>query len=231
MIEDLIKVIEELIKWTNSNSGFLSLLLFIATLLIGLVSGLYSSLTSRSKIKVEILKRPAVCMVEKIEKTHSRASFGVYLKIVNIGYSPVDIDSVFLSFQTQSKAWSEKLSSTVCKSEFFEVLDGNKLKILPFLMQMSPNAVADNSSYLNRGQQKNGIVYFESEPMIDSELPFHNQEFKIKIKLFLKDTLGKSYLKDGEVFLVQPQVLRESICSEFGNTKNDLKPKGTESID
>jgi len=215
-------VIEELIKWSNSNSGFLSLLLFIATLLIGWFSGIYSSLTSRSKIKVEVLKRPAVCMVEKIDKTNSRASFGIYLKIVNIGYSPVDIDSVFLSFQTQSKAWSDKLSSTVCKSEFFEILDGNKLKVLPFLTQRIPGAVGDNSSYLNRGQQKVGIVYFESDPLINSELPFNNRESKIKVKLYLVDTLGKSYLKDGEVFLVQPQVLRKSICSEFGNTKKNL---------
>lgn len=39
--------IEELINWTNKNSGFLSLLLFVVTFALGLISGAFKSLIKK----------------------------------------------------------------------------------------------------------------------------------------------------------------------------------------
>jgi hypothetical protein len=63
----------ELINWTNINSGFLTLLIFVIILLFGWMSGIFNNLRHRPKFIIDIIPDPTFCSVLKQER---------YIKII-----------------------------------------------------------------------------------------------------------------------------------------------------
>jgi hypothetical protein len=45
----------EIIKWSNENAGFLSIILFVVALFLGWISGIFQSLRKRPKFEIRII--------------------------------------------------------------------------------------------------------------------------------------------------------------------------------
>lgn len=58
MVEMLtVAFMNDLAKWSNDNSGFLSIILFLATIGIGWVSGIFALIRNKPKFKIDIINQ------------------------------------------------------------------------------------------------------------------------------------------------------------------------------
>jgi len=53
----MISIIDDFIQWANANSGFISVLLFVLTMILGWLSGVFRSLLRKPKFRIEVLKQ------------------------------------------------------------------------------------------------------------------------------------------------------------------------------
>jgi hypothetical protein len=80
--------------------------------------------------------------------------FKVLRKVIN--FDNINFKNSFLN------EWSEEIPLTVALEDFYVKIDNDLYKAYPFLIQTSFLKIDDSTSFLVRGQQTNGIVYFES---------------------------------------------------------------------
>lgn len=222
------ETMEQLINWTNDNSGFLALILFLVTIFLGSVSGIFKALKRKPLLKVEVLPGPTFCASFDTPRTWNghqthRTAISLYLSITNVGSAPTDIKSIHVGYKSQNHSfpfrwlWLKEL--TVSKSDF--VMDlGEDSKVFPFLMQK--NQLADNQvdTYLLEGKRCNGVVYFEQEESWGNCLPRINEN-RMKIKVRVYDVYGKDYSVTSVINKVTLDAARK-VCEKFGETRESL---------
>ena len=104
-------MLETLIHWANQNSGFLGLLIFVATLLLGWVSGIFRYLRHKPEFKLEVIPGPTLCCVITTGKKHEefdihRTGISLYLSVTNIGTSASSIKTIQVAFHWHLKPFS-----------------------------------------------------------------------------------------------------------------------------
>lgn len=218
MIENItVSIIEDLIKWSNENSGFLSVVLFIATICIGWISGLFSLIRNKPKFKIDIINQCTFYSTLILEKTYKgypvhKTAFVIYCKITNIGYSASDIGNIQLIYQrSDCKRFLHKkryVKETICCSDFiYEFKESGNTKVFPFLKQVNqliPNYNCE--TYLPAGKSKNGIIYFEEDEAYGNLYPIKNKDKTTSpIILEVKDIYGKTYRKKVDIKYVEPE--------------------------
>jgi hypothetical protein len=199
-------------KWSNSNEGYISLLAFFITLILGLVTGLFKSLIKTPKVKVIFLEKMKFYSNFEIDlKFHNqrddkiypvhKTAFVVYMKISNIGNTPTSIEKIFLGYYTKKamfwkkylwlpmlhtpQAFSIPLKATRPNSE-------EKLLMLPTLITGGLFKQAD--LFLEIGKQLIGTVYFEGSESWGNHFPYPiNDKGDIEIKIKIKDIYSKVY--------------------------------------
>lgn len=97
-----------MIDWLNNNSGFVSVLIFLSTLILDFVSGIFKSLRRKPKFKVEILKGPTFSSTflanDQAEKPYKYISaFALYLNITNIGNALASVKDIYLGYHLNIK--------------------------------------------------------------------------------------------------------------------------------
>jgi len=211
------------------------LFIFLVTLILGWLSGAFKALRRGSSIKIEILRRPAVCSTFDVDgrvegQNPHRTAIALYLKINNTGFRPIAIDKIKVGYKAKciknpfKWLWLDYL--TVCKSDFVEDIGADHKKVLPFLMQQNQLIVNENKTYLRESESTLGIVYFEGDEAWGDCYPKSDEEYKVKIKIVVTDTLNKSYFTKGHVYKVTLAGAKE-ICEQFGETRNGIdKVKG-----
>ena len=95
--------LEQVIKWTNDNSGFLSLILFLLTFFIAWISGLFRSLTQKPKFKIRVIDSCSFGTTFDLNRQHegypvTKTAFAIYLEITNIGNAPSSIGKIKLGY-------------------------------------------------------------------------------------------------------------------------------------
>ncbi len=194
----------EIIEWTNNNSGFLGLLIFISTLLIGWISGLFKSFIKRPKFKIGVIKEATFGSIIDLDREHQgfpvhKSAFAIYLEITNVGSAPSSIGEIKLGYLLSdfkpkwrtSRVW---ISETFSKSDFrVEFKNSEIVKAYPFLKQgtlYQPSL----DTYLEVGKTANGIVYFEQLEAFGSWMPRLNKdEITTDLKISIKDAFGKTH--------------------------------------
>ena len=112
--------ITKLIKWANENEGFLSIILFFATILLGWLSGLFNSLIKKPNLKIRFIDKVSFYSSYLTGETHEvegytydlhKTGFVVYMSIANIGNMPTSIDKIYLGYfkNKKYKFWNEKV--------------------------------------------------------------------------------------------------------------------------
>jgi len=190
------------IKLCNENSGFIGVIIFVTTLILGWASGIFSALRKRPKFKIQVLPGPTLCTTyptgNKYQNfdTHQTA-ISVYLNITNLGNAPSSIDTVTLGYHRSVSSFSLNwikyrigwfsLEHPITAMEEFQYEFKNRIKYYPFLLQ-GENA----DTYLKVGKSKNGIIYFEQNESWGESFPVsHNNQTKIRI--VVHDSYGNKY--------------------------------------
>jgi hypothetical protein len=196
-----------ILKWTNDNSGFVSFLLFLVTLLIAWISGFFKMLVSKPKFKIEIINQCSFCCVFDLNKTHNnlpvhKSAFVIYVKITNIGKAPSSIGEIKLGYYKSdftNKFLSKRnwIQETISKEDFkFAFENSENLKVFPFLKQRNQLMPNENETYLPIGKQNNGVIYFEEQEAFGSWMPRENENEKTTdIKLVIEDMFGGKHSK------------------------------------
>lgn len=211
------------IDWTNQNSGFLTLILFVITLVLGWISGIFRALIHKPKFKIGIIQGPTFLSSFSAGKefngseTH-RTAAAIYLSVTNVGTAPAQIVSVRLGYHNYSFKYTFLwfwLNSIPAIGDFGHTI-GENLRVFPFLFQKNYLAVPPVSTYLQSGQETTGVVYFEQPESWGSFKP-RVKNGKAKIKILVKDSLGIRYAKTFTIDVVDLNYAKK-FNSNFGNT-------------
>jgi len=226
-----IEYIEQIINWTNENSGFLSLILFLATILYGWLSGLFSSLIKKPKLKVRFI--PKVCFYstyyvdEKYEPKEGekydvhKTGFVIYASISNVGNMPTAIDKIYIGYK---------------KNKEFRLFERNRFiwlaqwhSFTPFKTKMKndsdliyptlriKNFFTDNTNdYLRTGESITGTAYFEQFKAWGNFNPIPNDDKSTDIKFKIVDVYGRKFIFNHELRYVELDEARE-LNEHFGN--------------
>lgn len=214
---------QTLIDWTNQNSGFLTLLLFAATLTLGWISGIFRALMHKPKFKVEINDGPTFISTFPSGKDFNgheahRTAACLYLSVTNIGTAPADIASVRLGYHNYSFNYTFLwfwINNTPAIGDFGHTI-GEKLRVFPFLFQKNHLAVHPSVTYLQSGQKTTGVVYFEQPESWGGFKP-RIKNGRSKIKILVEDSYGKGYAKTFLINFVELDYARK-FNANFGKT-------------
>lgn len=226
----MIETINSLRTWTNQNSGFTTVIIFLITLFLGWVSGIFQALRNHPKFIIDIIiPGPTLCAIfftnreEHGHKTH-RFAIALYLKITNKGSAPSDIGKISVAYHTcnfpYTFFWFWLNDETISLRDFSSKI-GEDIKVYPFLKQTSAITLKNQRTYLRVGEVTNGVVYFEQQESWGSYQPRVKKEL-VKIKIKVKDTFGSSHSKIVRVPFVSLEKAKE-FNSEFGMTRERIK--------
>ncbi len=217
-----------IVEWTNDNSGFLTLLLFLTTLFLGWVSGIFQKLRYRSNFILELTAGPTFCCTFNTGKKYQgqnthRTSIVIYLSIKNIGTAPSEIHRVNIGYHNHSFKYRFLwfwLVQTTSLRDFGHTI-GENLRVYPFLIQKSTLLPQENITYLLSGQSSKGIVYFEQAESYGSFLPrVKNGKIKVKVKVF--DVFNKCFSSTFWIPIVDLEYAKK-FNVEFGNTLKSME--------
>jgi len=111
----------EIIKeWLNSNIGVLNLLLFLLTLMIGWVSGVFKAIRKRPRFKIRIIEKMTYGSFFQTGEKYTpptlgtcdlhKTAFVLYLEITNRGTADSKIGKIHVGYfpDTSKPKWREK---------------------------------------------------------------------------------------------------------------------------
>ncbi len=214
---------QAIIDWTNQNSGFLTLILFIATLALGWLSGIFRALMHKPKFKIGIKEGPTFISNFPSgndfngQEAH-RTAAAIYLSVTNIGTAPAQIISVRLGYHNYSFKYTFLwfwLNNTPAIGDFGHTI-GENLRVFPFLFQKNYLAAHPAVTYLQPGQDTLGVLYFEQLECWGGFKP-RVKNGKTKIKILVKDSYGKRYTKTFSIEVVELEYARK-FNANFGKT-------------
>lgn len=227
-------IIDKIIGWTNENSGFLGLLIFIASLIIGWVAGLFKYLRKRPKLNIKVIEEPTFGSIKDLEQEYkgyavNKTAFAIYLEIANIGNAPSSIGEIRLGYLKRdlrpkwltSRVW---LPETVSKTDFkIKFPNSEFTKVYPFLKQKNYSTNNETDTYLPVGKSITGIAYFEQPNAYGNYVPRLNKDLKTTDLLIkIKDVFGKSHKKKFTIKMVEPDYTLK-FNPYFGQTQFEYK--------
>lgn len=203
--------------WVNSNQGVLSVYLFLITLFLGWVSGLFGSLIRKPKIRIRTIEGPTFICTFGTGKKHEgydvhRTGIALYLQIANIGSAPASIIDIEVGYRWAIipfkklwwkyglfRFWLRKQS--VSLQDFQVELGNGYSKAYPFLIQRSHLSGDSAETHLDVGKSTSGVVYFEQCDSFGACFPVACK-YQVKLKVRLTDSFGKPH----SAILVVPRV-------------------------
>jgi|SRR5690554_476850 len=135
-------IVEEIIDWTNINSGFLGLLLFILTLVISWVSELFKFIRKRPKFKIGIIEKATFGSIIDLDKTHHdlpvyKIVFAIYIEVINVGnvfsfIGKINLGYLLSDMKSKWRTSRNWIIETISKSDF-KIRFENSDKVKGFL--------------------------------------------------------------------------------------------------
>jgi|SRR5438128_5161683 len=168
--------VREFIEWCNDNGGFVSVILFVAALLLAWAGGLFKFLRHRPRFVLSIAPGPNFACTystgAKFEEYDvTRTFFALYLSISNRGSAAATIQNAKLGYKWAINKFSCDfiryvfgwcwLPTMISMMDFHYMLKSGGAKFYPFLMQRSTVLSGQGDLYLPVGKDAHGIVYFE----------------------------------------------------------------------
>jgi len=226
----------EIARWLNDNQGVVSVLIFVITLFLGWVTGIFSSLMRRPKLRILLHQGPTFAttyLVEINDEQHDvhRTAIALYLNVANVGSAPTSIDDVSVGYHWHvrpfSRLWLQYRigwfwlhNQTVSLKDFQTDIDEN-IKFFPFLFQRSTIAGTKPDTYLEIGKSANGVVYFEQNDSWGGCFP-SPRSGRTRIKVAVLDVFGSKHTKSFWIPIVSLEQARVYNPS-FGDTLSALR--------
>lgn len=225
------ELLNKIVTICNNNSGFLTLIIFIATILFGWTSGLFRAILRKPKFKIALIEGPTFCCTFETGRQHNgydahMTAFVLYLYIKNVGAISSSIDKISVGYHNNSLKyyflWFWLNKQTISLQDF-SVKIGENVKVYPFLTQKSIFLQSESQSFLQIGKSANGIVYFEQGESWGSYKPIEN-DGKVKVKVKVLDVFGRSYSKIFKIPNIKIEEARK-FNPDFGLTYETLHQK------
>lgn len=235
MLENITQTYAIGARWLNDKQGLVGVALFVITLVLGWVSGIFSALRRRPRFRIQLIDGPTfVCTFHTGKRRDEfdvhRTGVALYLKIANLGSAASSIDKISVGYHWRvtslSRDWFRYglgwfwLHDQTAAIHDFQAKIGENIKIYPFLTQMSILKPVQTSTYLVPGQSINGVVYFEQSDSWGSCFPMANAE-GTRIKVYVKDVFGGRHVARFTVPNVTLEYAR-NFNPSFGKTLAEL---------
>jgi hypothetical protein len=223
-------------KWLNNNQGVVGVAIFIVTLLLGWITGIFSSLRRRPNLKLSLIDGPTFCCNFEIGKTHGeyqihRTAFALYLRVANIGSASTSIEQVSVGYRcnlrpfsilwlkhTVGRLWLHEQTAAI---HDFQVKLGENIKFFPFLTQRSIISGHASETFLSPGQVTTGVVYFEQSDSWGGFMP-RTKNSHVDIKISIRDAFGLRHVTRRKIPTVTLEEARRFNPS-FGKTFSEIK--------
>lgn len=195
------------LSWMNANQGVLSVGIFLSTLLLGWVSGIFSALRRKPKFKIALHEGPSFSCTYLTGATSGedaihRTAIALYLHITNVGSAPSSVQDVLVGYHWHLKPWSKLwlkysigwcwIDHQVASLEDFHTAIGDQIKVFPFLSQKNAMTDIGGKSYLEPGMSTNGVVYYETGDDTGGNFP-SPKDGSVKIKVSVTDAFGRAH--------------------------------------
>jgi hypothetical protein len=235
MLTTLTDLFAQASKWSNDNQGVVSISIFLVTLALGWISGIFSALRRKPKFKLRLIDGPTFCCSYPIGKTHGehdvhRTGIAIYLAVVNTGSAPSSIMNISIGYHWHirpfSLAWLRYsigwfwLHNQAVALTDFQAKIGDSIKVFPFLTQANHLSPVDAETYLQPGQSTNGVVYFEQPDSWGGCFPSPHKGL-VPIKVVVEDASGKKHSAKFKIPSVQMEYAR-TYNPSFGKTLAEL---------
>ncbi len=228
-------------NWLNDNQGVVSVAIFVVTLGLGWVSGIFSALRRRPKFRIQLIDGPTfVCTVHTGKRRDAldihRTCVALYLKITNSGSAASSIDKISVGYHCRlirfTLAWFRYglgwfwLHDQTAAILDFQAKIGENIKVYPFLTQKSILSSAHPSTYLEPGQSANGVVYFEQSDSLGGCIPTASAK-GTRIKVCVRDVFGGKHMarfRVPNVTLEHARTYNPSFGKTFAELHNEPLP-------
>ncbi|NLH81033.1 MAG: hypothetical protein GX458_09370 [Phyllobacteriaceae bacterium] len=236
MIDNFSLYFEYITSLLNQNQGVLDLAIFFVSIIIGWISGIFSSLIKRPKLKIDLIDGPTfVCTfgTGKIfngMKEH-RTAVALYLRIINAGSAPTDILNISIGYHWHISIlapvlWFKYrifwfyLTNQTISIEDFQSKIGENIKIYPYLVQRSILENNKVDTYILPGMAINGIVYFEQSASFGGCFPSRRSGY-CKVRIRITDSYGRRHSRTAFIPSVSLEQAR-TFNPSFGKTLSEL---------
>lgn len=176
---------------------------------------------AKPELSIQLIPTPSFCTSFDSELPNEnvnihRTAIILYLKITNVGNAPTEIGQIHVGYESMENEWHWLRNETTLLDDFVMPM-GEKLKVYPFLKQR--NSLMNNAPdvFLNPGQSRNGVVYFEQKASSGNLYPKMDGDFKVKIQILVHDTKGLNWSIEQRIPKVMIDSAREH-CPHFGKT-------------
>ena len=170
---------------------------------------------------IELIPTPSFCssfdsdLPNESVNIH-RTAIILYIKITNVGNAPTEIGKIHVGYQSMENDWHWLCEETTLLDDFVMSM-GEKVKVFPFLKQKNYLMDNDINTFLNPGQSRSGIVYFEQKASSCNLYPKIGEDFKVKIQIRVHDTKGQKWSTEQNITKVMIEAARDH-CPHFGKT-------------
>lgn len=224
------------IDWLNSNTGVLALSIFIATLVFGWTSGIFTALMRKPRFTVRLIDGPTFSCTFTTGRKHGefdehQTGIALYLDLSNVGSAPSSISSIEIGYHWHvrpfSKVWLKYrigwfwLTNQSVSLVDFQAAIGESIKVYPFLTQTNQLASIEAKTYLRIGESTNGVVYFEQRGSWGGCFPTSSNGFT-KIKLRIRDAHGRCYISKHRIPVMTFEEAKK-FNPRFGETHAELQ--------
>lgn len=199
---------QEMMNWLNANQGILSVLLFLVSLIIGWVTGIFRALIRKPKFKIRVIPKMTFgCVFMTGEKytppkqgTYDvhKSAFVIYLEVTNVGSAPSELGKVKIGYFIddgkrtlfKKRVW---ITETNILADFIiPTANGQAIKI-PNLRQADPLFDHKYNGFLEVGKSIIGAAYFEQYSSWGNHYPRFDEKGLTDIKIEVKDAFGNKY--------------------------------------
>ena len=235
---DITQSAQVVIDSINENQGLVTVVIFILTILLGWISGVFRLLRRKPELKIKTLLGPTfVCTFDTGSKQGGhdvhRTGIALYLRVTNVGIAATSIDNIKVGYHWDIPFWTLSLSNLVryrlgwfyLSDQIVSLADfqapiGDNIKVYPFLTQKGFASGGSAETFLEPGRSTNGVVYFEQSDSWGRCYPIA-QSTKTKIRIIISDSFGRSHKYTTKVDVVGLEEARR-FNRKFGATLSEL---------
>lgn len=244
MLESLISNFSVIAEWLNDNQGVVGVVIFVATILFGWASGIFSAFRRRPKFKISLIDGPTFCCTFPTGTNHGvtpvhRTGIALYLNISNVGSAATSVDNISVAYHWHVRPFSLSwlrygvgwfwLRHQTTVIHDFQVKIGENIKLYPFLTQRSFLSGVVPSTFLEVGRSENGVVYFEQSDSWGICYPSPGNG-GVDIKIALRDVFGSVHtakFKIQSISLEDARKYNPSFGKSFSELRNEMLPYDT----
>lgn len=230
---------KDIIDWTNNNSGFLALLIFLVTIVTGWFCGFFKSIIKVPRLKIRFIDKMTFYSFYYTGETWfnkelntnfkmHKTGFVFYMSIANIGNKPTAIDKIWIGYY-KNNLKKKRLRKDIhwlaqwhpIENFIFPMKDESAIIVNNIRVK---NNIYDNNSDDDLGVGKSlvGVANFEQQSAWGNLNPVQKEDGEIDVVIKIRDVYNRIYKFKTQLRQLPIEKARE-FNPHFGNTEEIFK--------